>query len=820
MEQHEIENKIEVEQEMKQAYLQYSMSVIVGRALPDARDGLKPVHRRVLFAQYEMKNNHNKPYKKSARLVGDVIGKYHPHGDTAVYDTLVRMAQDFSLRYPLIDGQGNFGSIDGDSPAAMRYTEVRMTKFAEELLADLDKDTVNFYPNYDGSFQIPQVLPTKIPNLLTNGSSGIAVGMATNIPPHNLNEIIDGLMLIIDNPEISIAELLGTIKGPDFPSSGVIIGRQGIIKAYKTGRGIIALRGVSHFETTKTNKDRIVVTEIPYQVNKAKLIETAVVCIKEKKLEGISDIRDESSRKGMRIVFELKKGESPEVILNRLYRYTQLQTSFGINMLALDGGTQPKLFDLKNLLKAFIDHRKEVVTKRCVFELNKAKDRIHILLGLKKALDNIERIIELIKSSKEVKEARVSLTQEFLFSGIQAQAILDMRLARLTGLERDKIVDEITKLEAEIKRLEEILADVGLVYQAVKNELLEIKNKYGDDRRTQVLEDDLEVEDEDLIDKEDVLVTFTQGGYIKRSSASAYRAQRRGGRGIRGAGLVKGDFVKKLFQANTLTTLLVFTDKGRVIPLKVYKLPDVSRDAKGRAIVNLIDATSDEKVVTILPVDELGSEQNAKDLVLVFVTKKGIFKRINLNHFSKIRKTGIRALTIKQGDALIDVQVSDGASNILIATQQGKMIMFDERSVRTVGRTASGVIGIRIRGDDSVIGTLVLNKEVEADIVTITENGYGKRTNSSGFRPQNRGGSGVIGHKVTTKVGKVIGIEKAGDNQDIVIISNTGQIIRSSVGELSCYKRSSQGVRVMNLRSGEKVSSIELVQAEDEENSN
>ena len=817
MEQNEVENRIEVEHEMKKAYLQYSMSVIVGRALPDARDGLKPVHRRVLFAQHEMKNHHNKPYKKSARLVGDVIGKYHPHGDTAVYDALVRMAQDFSLRYPLVDGQGNFGSIDGDSPAAMRYTEVRMTKFAEELLCDLDKETVTFYPNYDGSFQIPQVLPTKIPNLLTNGSSGIAVGMATNIPPHNLGEIIDALVLLIANPSTTISELVDTIKGPDFPSSGVIIGRQGLIKAYKTGRGIITLRGVSHFETDK--KEKIVVTEIPYQVNKARLIETAVACIKDKKLEGISDIRDESSRKGMRIVFEIKKGESPEIILNRLYKFTQLQTSFGINLLALDGGTQPKLFDLKTMLSAFIDHRKEVVTKRCVFELNKAKDRIHILIGLKKALDNIERIVELIKSSEETKQAKLNLKQEFSLSDIQAQAIMDMRLARLTGLERDKIVGEIKELEEEIKKLEELLSDVKLVYQVIKTELLEIKNKYGDERRTQVLEDELEVEDEDLIDREDVLVTFTQGGYIKRSPASNYRAQKRGGRGIRGAGLVEGDFVKNLFQANTLTTLLVFTDTGRVIPLKVYKLPDVSRDSKGRAVVNLIEASKGEKVVTILPVEELENSSD-KEKFLAFVTKKGIFKRVKLSHFSKIRKTGIRALTIKQGDSLVDVQVTSGTSRMLIATNQGKVIVFEEDTVRPIGRTASGVIGIRTKKDDKVIGLLVLDKEAKEDIVTITENGYGKRTKAKEFSPQNRGGLGVIGHKTTSKVGNVVGVEKANQDQDIVVISNTGQIIRSQVNELSCYKRASQGVRVMNLRAGEKVSSIELVQAEDEESSN
>lgn len=820
MEQHEVEHKVEVEQEMQKAYLQYSMSVIVGRALPDARDGLKPVHRRVLFAQHEMKNHHNKPYKKSARLVGDVIGKYHPHGDTAVYDTLVRMAQDFSLRYPLVDGQGNFGSIDGDSPAAMRYTEVRMTKFAEELLSDLDKETVNFYPNYDGSFQIPQVLPTKIPNLLTNGSSGIAVGMATNIPPHNLGEIITGLVLAIDNPNISISEILTVIKGPDFPSRGMILGKQGLIKAYKTGRGIITLRGVSHIETTKTNRERVVVTEIPYQVNKAKLIEKAVECIKEKKIEGISDIRDESSRKGMRIVFELKKGESSEIVLNRLYKFTQLQTSFGINLLALDGGTQPKLFDLKSLLKAFIDHRKGVVTKRCIFELNKATARIHVLLGLKKALDHIERVIELIKTSNQAKEAKAGLKQEFLLSDVQAQAILDMRLARLTGLERDKIVDEISKLESEIKRLEELLADAKLIYQVIKTELLEIKDKYGDERRTQIAEDELEVEDEDLIDEEDVMVTFTQGGYIKRSPASNYRTQKRGGRGVRGAGLVEGDFVKKLFHANTLTTLLVFTDLGRVIPLKVYRLPDVSRDSKGRAVVNLIDAFKDEKAVTILPVDELSTASDNSEKYLAFVTKDGIFKRVKLNHFAKIRKTGIRALTIKQGDSLVDVQVTCGKDQILITTNQGKMIVFEENSVRPVGRTASGVIGIRTKKGDRVIGLLVLDKDdVDADIVTITEKGYGKRTKAREFSSQNRGGLGVIGHKVTSKVGSVIGVEKADETQDIFMISNAGQIIRSKVNELSCYKRASQGVRVMSLKAGEKVSSIELVQVCDEEDS-
>ena len=811
----EAENQIEIEQEMKSAYLQYSMSVIVGRALPDVRDGLKPVHRRVLFAQHEMNNVHNKPYKKSARLVGDVIGKYHPHGDTAVYDTIVRMAQDFSLRYPLVDGQGNFGSVDGDSAAAMRYTEVRMTELAEEFLKDIDKHTVLFHPNYDGSFQIPQVLPTKIPNLLANGSSGIAVGMATNIPPHNLNEIIDGLVLTIDNPQVELSQLLEVIKGPDFPSSGIVVGKQGIIQAYKTGKGIITLRGVHHVENNKS-KERIVVTEIPYQVNKARLIEVAAIRIKEKKLQGISDIRDESSRKGMRIVFDLKKGESSEVVLNRLYKYTQMQTSFGINLLALDGGTQPKLFDLKSLLRAFIDHRKEVVIKRCIFELSKAKARIHILQALKIALENIDRVVECIKSSQDTKTAKQELKTMFSFSNEQAQAILDMKLSRLTKLERGSLLKEIEKLEKEIIRLEAILNDINKVYQVIKDELLEVKTKYGDSRRTKIEDQEDEVEDEELIEEEDVLVTFTQGGYIKRTPVDVYKSQHRGGRGIKGAGLVEGDYVRKLFKTHTKTTLLTFTDSGRVIPLKVYKLPDVHRQSKGRAIINLIDAYKGEKVVTIFPMDEFKPDGS-----LIFVTKQGVVKRIDISYFLKIRKTGIKAITIQEKDLLVDVQASGGDRNILMMTKHGKAIKFDESDVRKTGRTAGGVRGIKVSSEDEVVGVLVLDKNTDKNLVTVTDNGFGKQTPISEYRLQHRGGSGIIGHKVNEKTGSVVGIEIASSDQDIVMISNRGQMLRTNLRELSVYGRASQGVRVMNLKPQEKISSIELVvSSEDEENTN
>ena len=807
----ERENTVEVEQEMKKAYLQYSMSVIVGRALPDARDGLKPVHRRVLYAQHEMNNAYNKPYKKSARLVGDVIGKYHPHGDVAVYDAIVRMAQSFSLRYPLVDGQGNFGSIDGDSPAAMRYTEVRMTAVAEELLKDIDKKTVEFNANYDGSFKIPQVLPAKIPNLLINGSSGIAVGMATNVPPHNLGEIIDGIILTIENPDTSITTLMNTIKGPDFPSSGVIVGNAGLIKAYKTGRGSIVLRGVSHVEKNKL-KDSIVITEIPYQVNKTRFIERAVECIKEKRLEGISDIRDESSRKGMRVVFDLKKGESPDVILNRLYKFTQLQISFGINLLALDKGIQPRLFSLKDLLTSFIDHRKEVITKRSIFDLNKSKARVHILLGLDKALKEIEKIVDTIKSSEGTKQAKLNLISGFEFSSEQAQAILDMKLSRLTNLERGKIASEIEALQELIKKLEKILSDETEIYKVIKNDLGEIKQKYSDERRTKILDTHEELEDEDLIEKEDVLVTFTKNGYIKRVSLDVYKSQHRGGRGIRGAGLIEGDYVKKLFKANTLTTLLVFTNTGRAIPLKVYKLPEVSRDSKGRAIVNLIGSSSEEKVVTILPLENL-----KKEGTLVFVTKKGILKRTNLSNFSKLRKSGVKAITIRAEDSLIDVQIGGGDSHILVATKKGQTIKFRGKDIRKMGRSAAGVIGIRASSNNEVVGISVLDSSESIDIVTITENGFGKRTSSEEFRLQKRGGSGIIGHKVNSKTGDVIGIEAARSVDDVVIISNTGQVLRSGLEEISKYKRSSQGVRVMNLRKDEYVSSFEVVSKDEDQ---
>jgi DNA gyrase subunit A len=802
---------VDINKEMREAYLQYSMSVIVGRALPDVRDGLKPVHRRVLFAMNEMSNTHDKPYKKSARVVGDVIGKYHPHGDTAVYDTMVRMAQDFSLRYPLIDGQGNFGSIDGDSPAAQRYTEVRMTRLAEEILADLEKETVPFGPNYDDSLQIPLVLPAKFPNLLVNGSTGIAVGMATNIPPHNLSEVIDGTIHLIKNRDCTIDDLIERIPGPDFPTCGVIEGREGILQAYKKGKGIIHLKAVAEIETKKDHEN-IIITEIPYQVNKAKLIESIADLVRDKQIEGISDIRDESSREGMRILVICKKNENATVILNRLYKFTQMQVSFGIIMLALDAKSQPITFDLKRMLEAFVEHRRDVVTKRCIFELKKALERAHILEGLTKALDQIDAVIATIKASKEARSAQEALVATFGFSERQATAILEMRLQRLTGLERDKIQAELAELKKSIDYLRFVLADVAEVYKIIVGELEDIKKRFGDKRRTQITGEVGDIEDEDLIAEEMMVVTITNTGYIKRIPVDQYRLQKRGGKGLKGAETRLEDYVTNIFTASTKTTLLVFTDKGKAYWCKVHRLPLGSRTSKGKAIANVVQLASGEKVMAVLPI-----EQFVENLHVVMLTKQGIIKKTSLDAFSNPRVAGIIALTTDLEDNMIDAKVSDGESDIFIATKEGMSIRFNESDVRAVGRSARGVKGITLGKSDIVIGMEVLAKGNKDTILMVTEMGYGKRTEIEEYRVQSRGGVGIITQKTSDKVGNVVGTKLVKNDQEVMLTTDKGQTIRMKMSDISVLGRNTQGVRLINLNEKEElVTSLAIVENDEE----
>jgi DNA gyrase subunit A len=784
---------VDINKEMREAYLQYSMSVIVGRALPDVRDGLKPVHRRILFAQNEMSNNYDKPYKKSARIVGDVIGKYHPHGDTAVYDTMVRMAQDFSLRYPLQDGQGNFGSIDGDSPAAMRYTEIRMSRLAEELLVDIDKETIPFGPNYDDSLEIPLVLPAKFPNLLVNGSAGIAVGMATNIPPHNLREVISGCVHLIHNPTASVDDLMQFIKGPDFPTRGIIAGREGILQAYKKGRGVITLKAVAEIEQKKDHED-IVVTEIPYQVNKARMIESMADLVREKTIEGISDIRDESSREGMRIVIQCKRGENASVILNRLYKFTQMQVSFGIIMLALDAKNQPFIFDLKQMLEAFIEHRRDVVTKRCIFDLKKAQERAHILEGLKKALDNIDAVIATIKAAKEAASAKIALQDKFQFSEVQAQAILEMRLQRLTGLERQKLVDELAEIIKQIERLRFVLADVKEIYKIIVAELEEIKERYGDDRRTQITGDLTDIEDEDLIADEKMVVTITNTGYIKRIPAAEYRVQKRGGKGLKGMETREEDYVTDIFSANTKTMLLVFTDKGKVYWVKVHKLPLGTRTSKGKSLANVVQLTNGEQVCSILPVEEFTESK-----FIVMLTEKGIIKKTSLDSFNNPRQAGIIALTTDLEDRVVDCKISDGQSDIFVATREGMSIRFNENDVRAMGRSARGVKGITLADKDSVVAMEILEKNTTDTILMVTTKGYGKRSETGEYRIQSRGGSGIITQKTTDKVGRVVGTKKVSAVQELILSTDQGQVIRMKISDISVLGRNTQGVRLINL---------------------
>lgn len=799
------QNKVTVNivDEMRKSYMDYAMSVIVGRALPDVRDGLKPVHRRILFAMHDLNNDFNKPYKKSARVVGDVIGKYHPHGDSAVYDSIVRMAQDFSMRHPLVDGQGNFGSVDGDSAAAMRYTEIRMDKLAHELLADIDKETVDFGPNYDDSLEEPLVLPCKYPNLLVNGSEGIAVGMATKIPPHNLGEVITGLIALIDDPRISIEELIEIIPGPDFPTAGFINGKEGISEAYKNGRGIIQMRARALVEIDRrSGREAIIITELPYQVNKARLIEKIADLVKNKKIEGISDLRDESDRDGMRVVIELKRDMIPGVVLNQLYKMTVMQSSFGIIMLAIVSG-QPKVLNLREVLDCFVDHRREIVTRRCVFELKKAEARAHILYGLKLALENLDEVIKIIKGSATPAEAKQALMVRFSFSDIQAQAILDMRLHRLTGLEQGKILEELEQLLIQINRLKEILASEVEILNIIKLELIELKAKFSNPRRTEILDRSADLTLEDMIVEEDMVVTVTHGGYIKRNAVSLYRAQRRGGKGKTGIKPKEEDFVENLFIASTHAYVLIFTDLGKVYWLKVHEIPQGGRASRGKAIVNLLQLAPEEKVMTILPVKSFEKGQ-----YIVTATARGIIKKTELMAYSHPRAGGIIALTIDEGDSLIEARLTNGERDLLLASSNGKSIRFPETDVRSVGRPARGVRGINLDPNDEVVGLQSVTANTALALVTVTENGYGKRTDIGEYRVQSRGGKGIITIKTSERNGCVVAIRMVDDESDLMFITNRGKLLRTKVKNIRAIGRNTQGVRMMVLENGELIVSV------------
>ena len=787
--------QIAIEDEMRSSYLDYAMSVIVGRALPDVRDGLKPVHRRILFGMNEMGLVHNRAYRKSAKIVGEIMGNYHPHGDSAIYDTLVRMAQDFNMRYVLVDGQGNYGSMDGDSPAAMRYTEARMTKLAEEMMADIDKETVDFGPNYDESRQEPLVLPTKVPNLLINGAGGIAVGYATNIPTHNIGEVIDGLLLLLENPDVTIAQLMKKIPGPDFPTAGFIYGMSGIKEAYETGRGLLSLRAKVVVESDeRTERERLIVTEIPYQVNKAKLIEKIAELIQEDRIKGISDLRDESSdREGVRIVIDLKRNEIPLVILNNLYKHTQLETTFGVIMLALVNN-RPEVLNLKQILHHFLEHRREVVVRRTIYELRKAEERAHILEGLKIALDNLDAVIALIRRSQSPDEARAGLMRQFSLTDIQANAILDMRLQRLTQLERAKLVEEYQEVLKQIEYLKSVLASQALVRSIIKDELTQLREDYKDDRKTQIVKEEAEISLEDLIAEEEVAVTISHAGYIKRNAASLYRAQRRGGKGKIGMGIKDEDFVETLFTASTHDTLLFFTDAGKVFWLKVHEIPEASRAAKGKALVNLLALTGSEKVTATLAVKDY-----PEDRFVVMATKNGLIKKTELSAYSNPRQGGIIALGLEDGDKLIGVQVTDGQREILLGTKQGITIRFSEGDVRAMGRTAYGVKGITLEEGNEVIGMETITPDSTTAILTVTEGGYGKRTPVGEYRVQGRGGKGIISVKTTERNGLAVGFLQVRDSDEIMLMAAQGKVLRCKVGDIREIGRNTQGVRILDL---------------------
>jgi DNA gyrase subunit A len=820
---------VNIEDEMKRSYMDYAMSVIIGRALPDVRDGLKPVHRRCLFAMHDMGNDWNKPYKKSARVVGDVIGKYHPHGDTAAYDTIVRMAQDFSLRYPLVDGQGNFGSVDGDSPAAMRYTEVRLAQLAHELLADLEKETVEMGPNYDDSLKEPLVLPSRFPNLLVNGSSGIAVGMATNIPPHNLGEVVDGIIAVIQNPGLTFEELLAHIPGPDFPTGGFIYGREGILQAYRTGRGIIQMRARAMVETQKKNeRQSIIVTEIPYQVNKARLVEKIAELVREKRIEGIADLRDESDRDGMRIVIELKRDENPQVMLNQLYKHTQMQSSFGIINLAIVDN-RPRVLTLRETINYFIDHRREIVTRRTIFDLKKAEARAHILEGLKIALDWLDSVIELIRASASPAEAKQGLMDGLFsdeawlkklalplpanvseyerpvrLSDLQAQAILDMRLHRLTGMERDKIVQEYLDILKYIARLKEILASETEILNIIMAELRELKAKFGDERRTEIVGQTAEISLEDTIVEEDMVVTISHSGYIKRNAVTLYRAQRRGGKGKTGMKTKEEDFVEHLFIASSKDYMLFFTDAGKVFWLKVYEIPEGGRATRGKAIVNLLNLSPNENISAILPVKEF-----SEDKFIMMATRLGVVKKTSLLEYSHPRTGGIIAVNLDEGDKLIAVSLTDGKQDVLLASKNGKSIRFRDEDARPMGRVTRGVRGMTLEDDDVVIGMAIVNEQfTSSTLFTVTENGFGKRTELVEYRRQSRGGKGVITIKTTERNGCVVDIKQVTDENDLMLITDQGKIIRMPISGFSVIGRNTQGVRLMVTEENERIVAV------------
>jgi DNA gyrase subunit A len=794
---------INIDDEMQSSYMDYAMSVIIGRALPDVRDGLKPVHRRVLYAMHEASNVFNRPYKKSARIVGDVLGKYHPHGDTAVYDTIVRLAQDFSQRYVIVDGQGNFGSIDGDSAAAMRYTEIRMAEVTQELLRDLEKDTVRFDPNYDESLLEPTVLPASFPHLLVNGSSGIAVGMATNIPPHNLREIIAATIHLIANPDCSVEDLIGIVPGPDFPTRGFIYGTAGIRSAYRTGRGLIKVRGRVEVEPMeKGDRERIVINELPYQVNKAKLVEKIAELVRDKRLEGISDLRDESDRDGIRVVLELKRGAISQVVVNTLYKNTQLQETFGIIMLALVN-QQPKVLNLKEILRNFILFRKEVITRRTQFDLNKAREREHIFEGLKIAIDNLDEVVRVIRESENPAVAKSELMARFGLSEIQAKAILDMRLHRLTGLERQKIIDELEAIKQEILRLENILAHEHVKLNIIRQELTEIQEKYGDDRRTEIMEsEDYDIDIEDMIADEDVVVVYSRGGYIKRQDTDNYSAQRRGGKGIKGMDLREEDVVEKLFIASTLSSLLIFTSIGKVHLLKVYRIPDVSRIAKGKSVANLLHLQAGEKISSILSVREF-----LEDKSVLVVTENGIVKKSSLMGYSKPRQGGIIGLTLDDGDRVIAAELCEEDKEILLATHMGYSIRFKASEIRAIGRTGRGVRGIKLREGDRVVGAEIV--EPGNMLLTVTDKGYGKRTHLEEYSIQGRGGYGVMTIRCNDKTGSVTAIHQVTDSEELLLITSGGNIVRLKVNEISVIGRNTQGVRLVRLGEDNRVVSVE-----------
>jgi DNA gyrase subunit A len=805
---------VDIESEMKKSFIDYAMSVIVDRALPDVRDGLKPVHRRILYAMNGLGFTPDKAYRKCATTVGEVLGKFHPHGDAAVYDSMVRMAQDFSLRYMLVDGHGNFGSVDGDPPAAMRYTEARLSKISLEMLRDINKDTVDFKPNFDEHDFEPVVLPSRFPNLLVNGSSGIAVGMATNIPPHNLVEVIDGIIAVIDNPEMTIDEIIKIIKGPDFPTGATIVGTQGIKNAYRTGRGRIVLRAVTNIEQMTANKQRIVVTELPYQVNKARLIEKIADLVKEKRIENISDLRDESDRDGMRIVIELKKEANANVVLNQLYKNTQMQDAFNVNMVALvqtpDKKFEPRVLNLRQAMDYYIEHQKDVIVRRTKYELDKAEARAHILEGLKIAIDNLDEVIKIIRGSKNEATAKERLMERFSFSDKQAQAIVDMRLGRLTALEREKLEKEYQELLEKIKYYKDVLANEFMVLNIVKEELNGIKEKYGDERRTEIVPDESDIDIEDLIDDEETVVTLTHFGYIKRLPSDTYKSQKRGGKGITGLSTREEDFVENLFVTRTHDYILFFTSKGKVYRLKAYQIPEAGRQAKGTAIVNLLELDQDEKITTVIPISEY-----KEGLYLFLATKKGIVKKTDLMDYDNIRKGGLIAVSLRENDELIDVQLTDGKKDILLVTRNGLSIRFNEQDARPLGRVSQGVRGIKLEDDDEVIG---MSAYIEnTSLLVVTENGFGKRTELDEYKVQFRGGKGILTYRVTERTGKLVGMKLVCDDDDVMLISSDGTIIRIKVQDISVLGRATQGVTLMRMDEGVKVMAVARIINEDDE---